>query len=111
MAANEIDVRKPLHERTVLEGLPTMQSLPPHIMYHPSMYFGEQELRRSTSNKPASQWRWKSQARLNMCDVASLLAADCEADGNFPEASGIPHNYTGKEVLDGHPIGAREVVV
>lgn len=47
---------------------------------------------------------------MNIYDVRSLLAFDCEAAGNFLKKLSIPHKHAGQKVFVGPLIGAGEVV-
>lgn len=87
MEANEM--RKRLNVWEVLEVLPPMQTLPPHILCNLSMYFGKKELLQNARRISANHWSGKWLTRPNIYDVISLLAVDCGAGGIFMNRSTI----------------------
>lgn len=75
-------------------------------MYQLKTYFGTEEMFKMAENVPTYRCSGKWRVRLNMNNVLSGLAADCQGAGIFLKKSAIRYKGTRKSVFTGAPIGA-----
>lgn len=62
-----------------------------YVLYHPNIWFWENNLFKMAVNNPGSKRSKKPQTRLNICDVSCLLGASYGTVGMFLKKSAIKH--------------------